>query len=156
MITRRAGVAADEDCASWATSPGVRSRMQLQKSRDTGPELRLRRALHARGLRFRVHRQLLPGLRRRADIVFGPAKVVVDVRGCYWHGCPQHYRLATSNEQYWHPKIAGNQTRDAETQELLEGMGWLVVVVWEHEPTEEAAEHVRSLVLARRHARTHR
>lgn len=124
--------------------------MQLQRSRDTGPEIRLRQALHAAGLRFRVHRQLLPGLRRRADIVFGPSKVVVDVRGCYWHGCPDHYRLATSNEDYWHPKIAGNQARDLETVSLLTEAGWQVLVVWEHEPTEEAAARVVEAVQSRR------
>lgn len=128
--------------------------MQLQRSRDTGPELALRRALHAMGLRFRVHRSLLPGLRRRADIVFGPAKVVVDVRGCYWHGCPEHYRLATSNEQYWHPKIDGNRARDTETERLLTEAGWAVLVVWEHEETAEAAERVARTVLARRAARS--
>jgi DNA mismatch endonuclease, patch repair protein len=138
---------------SWAVSPGVRSRMQRQRSRDTGPEMRLRRALHAQGLRFRVHRQLLPGLRRRADIVFGPARVVVDVRGCYWHGCPDHYRLATSNEHYWHPKIAGNRARDQETERLLAESGWLVLVVWEHEDCGVAAERVIQAVRARKTAR---
>ena len=130
--------------------------MQLQRSRDTGPEVRLRRALHAEGLRFRVHRQLLPGLRRRADIVFGPSRVVVDVRGCYWHGCPEHYRLATSNEQYWHPKIAGNQARDMETEHLLTEAGWLVMVVWEHEDTAEAASRVAAAVRSRRLTRVRR
>ncbi len=127
--------------------------MQLQRSRDTKPEVRLRQALHARGLRFRVHRRLIPGLRRHSDIVFGPSKVVVDVRGCYWHGCPEHYRLATSNEHYWHPKIVGNQARDTETQRLLEEAGWLVLIVWEHEATEEAAERVARAVDMRRPAR---
>lgn len=128
--------------------------MQQQRSQDTKPELRLRQALHSRGLRYRVHRQLLDGLRRRTDIVFGPSRVAVDVRGCYWHGCPLHYRLATSNEGYWHPKIAGNQARDEETQRLLEEAGWLVIVVWEHEPTDQAAERVAEAVTARRPRRS--
>src|SRR5579875_2994608 len=73
---------------SWASSPAVRGRMQLQRTRDTAPELAIRRLLHARGLRYRVDVSPLPGLRRRADIVFGPAKVAVFVDGCFWHGCP--------------------------------------------------------------------
>src|SRR4051794_2033798 len=75
--------------ASWASSPGVRSRMRLQRSRDTSPEMALRRILHSRGLRYRVDATLpLRGVRRRADIVFRRARVAVFVDGCFWHGCP--------------------------------------------------------------------
>jgi DNA mismatch endonuclease (patch repair protein) len=82
--------------------------------------------------------------------VFGPSRVVVDVRGCYWHGCPEHYRPATSNEGYWHSKIAGNRARDAETEQWLTEAGWLVLVVWEHEDTSAAAERISSAVRGRR------
>lgn len=68
-----------------ASSPEARRRMQSCRGRDTKPELRLRSLLHQRGLRFRVDRRVLKGVRRRADIVFGPARVVVFVDGCFWH-----------------------------------------------------------------------
>lgn len=76
--------------SSYASTPGVRSRMQLQRTRDTSPEMAVRRILHSMGLRYRVDRAPLPGLRRRADIVFGPVKIAVFVDGCFWHGCPEH------------------------------------------------------------------
>ena len=74
---------------SWASSPGVRSRMQQQPSRNTTPELALRSELHRRGLRYRVHVPILDG-RRKHDIVFTKAGVVVEVLGCFWHRCPKH------------------------------------------------------------------
>jgi len=126
--------------------------MQLQRSEDTNPEVRLRRALHARGLRFRVHRRLLAGARRETDIVFGSTKVAVYVDGCFWHGCPEHYRPPTTNPEYWLPKIERNRSRDRETETLLASSGWLVVRVWEHEDTDAAAERVSRTVLGRRAA----
>src|SRR4051794_15261829 len=88
--------------SSYASTPGVRSRMQLQRTRDTAPELAVRRNLHAMGLRYRVDCQPLQTLRRRADIVFGPARVAVFIDGCFWHGCPEHSRPKTkANSVYW-------------------------------------------------------
>ena len=69
--------------------------MQVQKTRDTEPEMAIRRLLHASGLRYRVDRAPLAGLRRRADIVFGRAKVAVYVDGCFWHRCPRRGRPGT-------------------------------------------------------------
>ncbi len=103
---------------SWASSPGVASRMRQQRSRNTRPELELRRLLHARGLRFRLHREVVPGTRRTVDIVFGPSRIAVDVYGCYWHGhehdVQQYGRTRTANLDYWGPKIQGNRLRDAD------------------------------------------
>lgn len=90
---------------SFASSAQVRQRMQDQCREGTGPEVALRRALHGRGVRFRLHRKLLPNLRRTADIVFGPSRVAVFVDGCFWHGCPDHYVAPRSNAGYWNPKI---------------------------------------------------
>lgn len=136
--------------SSWASTPGVRSRMQLQKERETAPEVALRRRLHAMGLRFRVHRRLLSNRRRTTDIVFGPAKVAVYVDGCFWHGCPQHYREPMHNADYWRPKIERNRARDEETDAALRSLGWEVVRVWEHEEVGQAAARIAALVLARR------
>ncbi|WP_277209179.1 very short patch repair endonuclease [Isoptericola croceus] len=136
---------------SYASTPGVRSRMQLQRTRDTAPELAVRRVLHSLGLRYRVDRAPLPGLRRRADIVFGPARVAVFIDGCFWHGCPEHGRRETrANPGYWSGKIARNRERDADTDLQLAEAGWAVVRVWEHEPPAEVAELVATTVAAKR------
>jgi DNA mismatch endonuclease (patch repair protein) len=135
---------------SYAATSGIRSRMQLQRTRDTAPEMAVRRILHSIGLRYRVDRAPLPGLRRRADIVFGPAKLAVFVDGCFWHGCPEHGRRQTqSNADYWSGKIARNRERDADTDARLTDAGWAVVRVWEHEPAEKTAELVAVTVRRR-------
>jgi DNA mismatch endonuclease (patch repair protein) len=127
----------------FASSEGVRRKMQAQRDRDTGPELAIRRVLHAQGLRYRVHAQPLAELRRRADLVFRAARVAVFVDGCFWHGCPEHGRRAHRvNEWYWPEKIARNQRRDADTDERLAAAGWTVVRVWEHEPVDVAAKRI--------------
>jgi DNA mismatch endonuclease, patch repair protein len=145
--TRREASAA----ASTASTPGVRSRMQLQRTRDTAPELAVRRLLHRSGLRYRVDLPPLPGMRRRADIVFGPAKVAVYIDGCFWHGCPQHGNQPRANSEYWEPKLHRNRERDAETDQLLAAAGWTVLRAWEHEaPAEVAARVEQSLGRLRR------
>jgi len=135
---------------SWASSETVRRQMQANKSRDTKPELALRSRIHQMGLRYRVGARPVPGIRRTADIVFTRVRVAVFLDGCYWHGCPEHYRPARRNEQFWREKIEGNRVRDAETDRLLREAGWTVVRVWEHEEIDAAAERVRTVVLSRR------
>ncbi|MFI8188765.1 hypothetical protein ACIF8T_08185 [Streptomyces sp. NPDC085946] len=71
------------------TTAKTRARMSRQRSRNTEGELALRRVLHASGLRYRVHRRPVKGVRREADVVFGAARVAVFVDGCFWHGCPE-------------------------------------------------------------------
>lgn len=124
--------------------------MSRQATRDTAPEMALRRELHARGLRYFVHRRPLPGLRRQADIVFPGAKVAVFVDGCWWHGCPEHGGHAKSNDGFWSDKIQSNQTRDADTVERLYAAGWLSLRFWEHEPPAVAAGEVERVVRGRR------
>ncbi|MFF9273633.1 very short patch repair endonuclease [Streptomyces griseosporeus] len=132
------------------TTPETRARMSRQRSRNTEIEMALRRALHAAGLRYRVHRKPLKGVRREADVLFGPAKVAVFVDGCFWHGCPEHATWPRNNAEFWRAKIEGNRRRDHDTDERLASAGWLAVRVWEHEDPIEAAGRVRALVLARR------
>ncbi|AIR98587.1 DNA mismatch endonuclease vsr [Streptomyces glaucescens] len=124
--------------------------MSRQKSRNTEVELALRRALHATGLRYRVHRRPLKEVRREADILFGPAKVAVFVDGCFWHGCPQHATWPKNNADFWRTKIEGNRRRDRDTDERLASAGWLAVRVWEHEDPLQAAARVRGVVEMRR------
>lgn len=123
--------------------------MRGNRSRDTGPELALRRLLHRRGLRYRVDFAPLPGVRRRADIVFTRAKVAVFVDGCFWHSCPEHGTTPVRNADYWVPKLQRNQDRDRETDAQLVTAGWTVVRVWEHEPVDSAAERVEQVVRER-------
>ena len=129
--------------------------MSNQRREGTAPEVALRRALHSLGLRYRIHRAPLPGSRRKADIVFGPARVAVFVDGCFWHGCPEHgNRRHDVNSWYWPDKIARNRRRDADTDKTLSRAGWLVVRVWEHELTGAGAavvaERVRGSLSGRR------
>jgi DNA mismatch endonuclease, patch repair protein len=111
--------------------------------RDTTPELAIRSELHRRGLRFRVDRAPVPGLRSRADIIFGPARVAVYVDGCFWHSCPQHATRPKANAEWWEQKLTRNQERDRETDRALRENGWEVVRIWEHEDPTEAADRVQ-------------
>ena len=112
--------------------------------RDTQPELALRSELHRRGFRFRVDRAPVPGLRSRADIVFGPARVAVYVDGCFWHSCPEHGTRPKANADWWERKLARNRERDRETDRALREHGWEVVRIWEHEKVLEAADRVEA------------
>lgn len=112
-------------------SQAERSRiMGLVKNRDTEPELALRRALWAIGVRgWRCHRGDLPG---RPDIAFGPAKLAVFVDGACWHGHPSKYKHGQSGE-FWDRKIAANIARDSRVNAELAAIGWTVIRLWDFE-----------------------
>ncbi|WP_082956264.1 very short patch repair endonuclease [Mycobacterium sp. E787] len=133
---------------SWATSDRARNVMQGNRSRDTRPELAVRRLLFAAGLRYRVNVRPVVGLRRTADIVFPKARVAVFVDGCFWHGCPLHYVPSKSNRDYWNPKIEANSARDAETTSRLEDLGWRVLRFWAHDPPGDVAAQIVEVVRA--------
>jgi DNA mismatch endonuclease (patch repair protein) len=124
--------------------------MRSNKSRDTKPELALRSAVHALGLRYRVSAKPLAGLRRTADLVFPRARVAVFLDGCFWHGCPEHHTVATANAQFWAEKVEGNRARDRDTDGRLADAGWVSVRVWEHEDPQVAAQRVEQTVRDRR------
>lgn len=132
------------------SSDVVRRRMQQQRRRNTRPEMALRRALHAAGLRYRVELPVIPGLRRRADVVFGPARVAVFLDGCFWHVYPQHATSPKANADWWREKLDRNRERDRDTDRLLLAQGWLPVRVWEHEDMAQAAVRVAEVVHRRR------
>jgi DNA mismatch endonuclease, patch repair protein len=134
---------------SWASSAGVRASMQANKSRDTQPEVALRSAVHALGLRYRVSTQPLKGLRRTADLVFPRARVAVFLDGCFWHGCPDHHTVAATNAKYWSDKVMENRSRDRDTDQRLNEAGWVSLRIWEHEDPHEAALRVRDVVTCR-------
>lgn len=106
--------------------------MSRIRSKDTSPELSLRRALHALGLRFRVHVARLPG---KPDIVLRRFKTVVLVHGCFWHRHPGCKVASTpkSNTAFWEQKFERNTARDARNAASLQALGWNVLVVWECE-----------------------
>lgn len=116
--------------------------MSVLRKRDTGPELAVRRLLHAAGLRYRVAWPV-PGQRRRTiDIAFTRARLAVHIDGCFWHGCPVHATSPKANADWWAEKIAANRARDADVTAQLEGLGWDVLRFWEHEKPEDVATRV--------------
>lgn len=98
------------------------------RSTNTQPELTVRRALHAAGYRFRLHRRDLPG---KPDIVLPRHRLAIFVHGCFWHGhtCKDG-RRPRSNEGYWNPKLDRNLARDARRRQELSELGWKAVTVW--------------------------
>jgi DNA mismatch endonuclease, patch repair protein len=122
--------------------------MKGNRRADTKPELALRSALHARGLRFR--KDLLVrasnGTRVKADIVFTRRRLAVFVDGCFWHGCPEHGHTPKANSHYWAPKLKRNRDRDARVTAALDADGWKVLRIWEHEPLADAVELITEAV----------
>jgi DNA mismatch endonuclease (patch repair protein) len=116
--------------------------MSRIRPRNTGPERRLRSALWAAGLRFRIHAATPVG---RPDIVFPSRKVAVFIDGCFWHGCPWHYVRPRSRPEHWETKLRVNVDRDRSQTLELERLGWHVVRVWEHAVYEELPEVVERI-----------
>jgi DNA mismatch endonuclease (patch repair protein) len=106
--------------------------MRAVRSRDTTPEMAVRRAATALGYRYRLHRATLPG---KPDLVFGPRRKAIFVHGCFWHGhdCKRGAREPKVNADYWRRKVGRNRERDAQSLKALETAGWSVLVVWECE-----------------------
>jgi DNA mismatch endonuclease (patch repair protein) len=113
--------------------------MAAIRSKDTKPEMIVRKTLHAAGFRYRLHRKDLPG---KPDIVLSRYKIAVFVNGCFWHGhtCGDGH-LPKSNPAYWGPKIRRNIERDHAHYVALNSLGWRVVVIPECEAKTEA-EHL--------------
>jgi DNA mismatch endonuclease (patch repair protein) len=106
--------------------------MRAVKSKDTTPEMKVRRLLHRAGYRFRLHRNDLPG---KPDLVFLSKRAVILVHGCFWHqhpGC-RHADRPSSNNPYWNKKLNRNAERDKANVSALEEKGWRALVLWECE-----------------------
>ena len=110
--------------------PGRRRNMQANQSRDTKPEMQVRKLLHAGGYRYVTHERTLPG---KPDIVFPAKRKIVEVRGCFWHGhgCSPLGLMPKSRTEYWEPKIAATKARDIRNEVALQEKGWQVLNVWE-------------------------
>lgn len=130
------------------------AQMALIKGRDTKPEMRVRRAMHAAGLRYRLHATNLPG---KPDLVLRSRGVVVFVHGCFWHQHPDPScklaRMPKSKLDFWRPKLEGNRRRDEKVREDLEARGWFVVEVWECQTgardLEALAERLRQMPIVK-------
>ena len=112
------------------------------RSRDTKPELIVRRIAHRLGFRFRVHRRDLPG---SPDIVFPKHQAVIMVHGCFWHRHPdcQYASTPKTRVQFWENKFEGNVVRDRRSQSALRHLGWRVLVIWECETKDHDAVAAR-------------
>lgn len=112
------------------TSPQRAALMKQVRRSDTAPELAVRRFLHARGLRFRLHVRALPGT---PDIVLPRYRTVVFVHGCFWHGhdCRHGVAQAKTNAEFWRGKIEDNRARDVRKAVALTQLGWRVETIWE-------------------------
>ena len=122
--------------------------MRAVRSKNTKPEILVRKAAHRMGLRFRIHRSNLPG---RPDLVFPKRRTVAFVNGCFWHAHPRCSRAALpkSNIDFWREKIAENRLRDRRNYARLKKLGWKVVVIWQCEIKnfEAALEKVAAEIL---------
>ena len=105
-----------------------RANMQAVRRAGTVPELKLRRALRLRGLRFANNKPIGD---TRPDLILRSARVAVFIDGCWWHGCPKHYRPPKHNRAYWISKVQRNRVRDRRNDRDLRRLGWLPLRVWE-------------------------
>lgn len=124
--------------------------MQRVRQKNTSAESVLRRELHARGVRYRIHVPVITKPRRVADIALSRLRVAVFVDGCFWHGCPLHATWPKQNSEFWRAKIVANQERDRDTDERLRADGWEVVRVWAHEAPARAADRVAKVIKKRK------
>ena len=103
--------------------------MSRIKSKNTKPEIAVRKLIWKKGCRYRIGH----GLIGKPDMVFPSYKIAVFIDGCFWHGCPKHCRMPSSNVKYWRQKISGNKKRDSKINKQLSREGWKVIRIWEHD-----------------------
>jgi len=111
-------------------SKEIRSKnMAAVRSKNTKPELLIRKGLHRRGFRFRLHERKLPG---KPDLVLPKYNAVIFINGCFWHRHDCYlFKWLSTRKEFWHAKIKGNKARDIEAVKQLKSMGWRVLTVWE-------------------------
>jgi DNA mismatch endonuclease, patch repair protein len=102
--------------------------MSSIRSKDTKPEVKIRKALWVNGFRYRIHYGSF-----KIDIAFPAKKLAIFIDGCFWHGCPIHSHQPKSNQAYWLPKLKKNIQRDNDVTQRLKAEGWKVMRFWEHE-----------------------
>lgn len=125
-------------------SAAVSLNMRGNRSKNTKPEITLRKSLWKNGMRgYRLHEKLLPG---RPDIVFRAKRIVIFVNGCFWHRCPKCSKtLPKSNQPFWIEKFNKNKDRDLKNIATLEGLGWRVLTMWECQIRKDISECINIL-----------
>ncbi|MGB2754498.1 MAG: very short patch repair endonuclease [Phycisphaerae bacterium] len=120
--------------------------MAAVKSKDTAPELIVRRFVHSLGYRYRLHVRTLPGT---PDLVFPRYRKIINVSGCFWHmhGCA-HCRIPSSHRKYWTAKLQRNAARDKRVHRALRRAGWGVMVIWECQTRAPCLERLRARIIA--------
>ena len=119
--------------------------MRKVRQRDTGAERELRVALWSAGLRYQKHRRVAG---TTPDVVFIGARVAVFVDGCFWHGCPVHYKAPVRNAEFWRDRLRSNQARDARDTLRLQAEGWRVIRVWECDLKRSRGDVVAGILAA--------
>lgn len=122
-------------------TPERRRLMAKVRRSGTSPELAVRSMLHRAGYRYRVSGgKALPGT---PDIVLPRLRLAIFVDGCFWHGCPKHGTVPKTNTEFWTSKIERNRDRDRAVRKSLNGLGWKVLRVWEHELKSGGADLIK-------------
>jgi DNA mismatch endonuclease (patch repair protein) len=117
--------------------------MSRIRAKNTGPEVKLRKLLFARGIRgYRIHFDL-PG---KPDIVFTRKKIALFIDGCFWHKCPVCFQEPETRKEFWMKKIQSNIDRDKKVDEQLKNDGWTVIRIWEHEIKKEPEKVVKKII----------
>ena len=124
----------------------VALQMQRQKTKNTAPEHNLIKELQRRRFRVVTHDRGLPGT---PDLVLPRKRIVIFVNGCFWHGCPEHFRPPKTNREWWLEKIESNRRRDRSKSAKLRRMGWAVITIWEHTDSSMAADRVQRFARSR-------
>lgn len=133
--------------SKWVSTEAGRH-LAGRKKKDTAPEIALRKALHAEGARFRLHRQLAKGC--TPDIVMPRRRLAIFVDGCFWHGCPTHGRTSGftgPNASLWAEKLERNAERDRRSSRLAEEQGWTVQRIWECDIRQDAMSVARRVLV---------
>lgn len=128
------------------SSPEVSARMAKVRNRGTAAEMAIRRELHRQGMRYRVNPRMGELGRTSPDIAFTRMRVAIFVDGCFWHQCPAHATFPHANSDWWAEKLDMNVQRDTNTSKRLEGLGWTVIRIWEHEDPIEAVNRIRTVI----------
>jgi DNA mismatch endonuclease, patch repair protein len=128
-------------------TPKERShRMSLVRSKDTGPEILVRRIVHSLGYRYRLHVHALPGC---PDLVFPKRQCVILIHGCFWHQhkCRMGDRMPKSRIGFWRSKLEGNKRRDSKQRRSLRSLGWRVLTIWECQLSPRKTERLRERII---------
>jgi DNA mismatch endonuclease (patch repair protein) len=122
--------------------------MKRVRSKNTAPEMAIRKRLFAAGIRYRVHyRPKGLGLGRSTiDIAFPRLKIAIFIDGCFWHGCEKHGTTPKANHDWWAQKLQSNRERDNRIRRALGEAGWTVLSFWTHEPAEEISTRILAVV----------